>query len=423
MRRIIVRFLLLGLTAWLLSTAPLPAQTPALDHPLTLPDALALLHAHNATLASGRAHLQAVRDQEITAGLRPNPVFTSANEDFSPSHFNPTYFSNQQESTNSVLQLFERGRKRGIRVENARLSTTVAEDTYRDNERQLDLQLKLAFTAVLLAKANLDLATQNRHDYGETVRLNEIRKQAGDISATDFDRIRVQAAQFESDLLTAELNLDQARMQLAALLGYAETPPHFDVQGSLAAPELTLTLAGLQAQALANRPDYLAALHGVDKAQSDLNLAFANGATDLTFGGEYKRNGPYNTFGITVSAPLRIFDHNQGEKLRTRNELEASRLAEEAARTQVLSDVAQAWAGYQSARQRSQLYSQNYLEMARSIRDRMEFSYRNAGTTLLDYLDAVRSYRDVQLDANAADALLLTAIHQMSFVAGTEVMK
>jgi cobalt-zinc-cadmium efflux system outer membrane protein len=389
---------------------------------LTLQQALAMLRTHNATLAAGRAHLLAVRNQEITAGLRPNPVFTSANEDFSPSHFDPTYISNQQESTNSVFELFERGHKRGVRLENARLSTTVAEDTYHDNERQLDLQLKLAFTAVLLAKANLELATQNRQDYGETVRLNQIRMQAGDISATDFDRIRVQAAQFESDLLTAELNLDQARMQLAALLGYAETPPNFDVQGSLAAPELKLTLAGLQTQALAARPDYLEALHGVDKAQSDLNLAFANGATDLTFGGEFKRNGPYNTFGITVSAPLRIFDRNQGEKLRTRNELEASRLNEEAARTQVLSDVDQAWAGYQSALQRSQLYSQTYLHMAQSVRDRMEFSYRNSGTTLLDYLDAVRSYRDIQLAANAADALLLTAIHQLSFVTGSEVM-
>jgi cobalt-zinc-cadmium efflux system outer membrane protein len=423
MRRVIFRVLLLGLTAWLVSAGTLSAQTPVLDNPLTLTEALALLHAHNATLAAGRAHLQATHDQEITAGLRPNPVFTSANEDFSPSHFDTTYLSTDQEFTDSVFQLFERGRKRGIRLEDARLSTTVAEDTYHDNERQLDLQLKLAFTAVLLAKANLEWASQNRHDYGETVRLNEIRKQAGDISSTDFDRIRVQTAQFESDLLTAQLNFDQARMQLAALLGFAEAPPHFDVQGSLAAPELKLALSDLQTEALANRPDYLAALHGVEKAQSDLNLAFANGATDLSFGGEYKRNGPYNTFGITVSAPLRIFDHNQGEKARTRNELEASRLTEEAARTQVLSDVDQAWAGYQSALQRSQLYSQNYLQMARSVRDRMEFSYRNAGTTLLDYLDAVRSYRDIQLAANAADALLLTAIHQLSFVAGTEVMK
>jgi cobalt-zinc-cadmium efflux system outer membrane protein len=422
MRRVIFRFLCVGITAWLLLPAQLPAQTPALDHPLTLPEALALLRAHNATLAAGRAHLQAVHNQEITAGLRPNPVLNSANEDFSPSHFNPTYFSNQQEFTNNVSELFERGHKRGLRVENARLSSAVAEDTYHDNERQLALQLKLAFTGVLLAKANLELATQNRQDYAETVRLNEIRRQAGDISSTDLDRIRVEAAQFESDLLSAELNLDQARMQLVALLGAATVPPHFDVQGSLTAPELKLTLADLQTQALANRPDYLAALQGVDKAQSDLRLAFANGATDLTFGGEYKRNGPLNTFGFTVSVPLRIFDHNQGEKLRTRNELEASRLTEEAARTQVLSDVDQAWAGYQSALQRSQLYSRNYLQMAQSVREHLEFSYRNSGTTLLDYLDAVRSYRDVQLAANAADAILLTAIHQLSFVAGTEVM-
>jgi cobalt-zinc-cadmium efflux system outer membrane protein len=130
-----------------------------------------------------------------------------------------------------------------------------------------------------------------------------------------------------------------------------------------------------------------------------------------------------NTFGVTLQVPIRIFDRNQGEKFRTEHEVKAADYAAQGARLQVLADVRQAWDAYQTAAARAQLYSNNYLQMAKQVRDRMQFSYQNSGTSLLDYLDSVRSYRDVQLASHAANAQLLTAIHQLSFVTGTELLK
>jgi cobalt-zinc-cadmium efflux system outer membrane protein len=212
-------------------------------------------------------------------------------------------------------------------------------------------------------------------------------------------------------------------VQLQSLIGQTDLSPYFDIQGSLEVPPLNLSLSDLQTAALANRPDYAAARDSVQKAKSDQQLASANGATDVTVGTEFKRNGPFNTFGLTFQVPLRVFDRNQGEKLRTTEELRASQYSEQAARLQVAADVKQAWDAYQNALTRAQLYSSNYLQMARSVRDRIQFSYQNSGTSLLDYLDAVRSYRDVQLAAHAANAQLLTAIHQLSFASATELLK
>ncbi len=393
------------------------------DHPLTLQEALSLMRSNNPALASGRAHLQALKGNVLTASLRHNPVLSSAAEDFSPTNFNSTYLSNSQEFTENVSQLIERGGKRRVRVENAEITNQVASDSYQDSERQLELQVKTAFVGMLLAKANADLAQQNLADYKKVVDLNAIRVQAGDISPTDFDRIRLQQAQFESDMLSAEQALAQARVQLQSLIGQTDFSPLFDVQGTLEVPSLNLTLAELQSDALANRPDYAAVRDSVQKAKSDLRLAAANGATDVSVGTEYKRNGPLNTFGFTFQVPLRIFDRNQGEKLRTNEELRASQYAEQAARLQVSADVKQAWDAYQSAQTRAQLYSTDYLQTARGVRDRMQFSYQNSGTSLLDYLDAIRSYRDVQLAAHAANAQLLTAIHQLSFATAMELLK
>jgi cobalt-zinc-cadmium efflux system outer membrane protein len=274
---------------------------------------------------------------------------------------------------------------------------------------------------MLQAKAALKLAQENLSDYSRTLEANQLRLQSGDISQTEFDRIKVEEARFQTDLLNAELALAQTRMQLATLLAVQEQSS-FDIQGTLDRPALSLDAIKLRAAALATRPDYLAAVEGVRKAQADLALANANGATDVTLAPEYKRNGPDNTLGFTVQFPLRVFDRNQGEKLRTSRELEASRFAESAARQQVISDVDQSFAAFQTALRRADLYSTDYLQRARLVRDRTEFSYRNGATNLLDYLDAIRSYRDVELAAISAEAQLLLAVHQLSFATATELL-
>jgi outer membrane protein, heavy metal efflux system len=384
------------------------------DHPLTLREALELLRARSPVLASGRAHAEAVRAGEITARLRPNPVLTSANEDFNV--FKPSEFDirGKQEFTDSVLQTIERGHKRRWRVESARWATTLAQEGYRDTGRQLEFAVKASFVTMLLAKSNLQLARDNLSDYQQTVRLNEI-------SPTDFDRIRGEQARFENDLLNAQLVLDQARVQLESLLGFADLPEKFDVQGDLIAPELSVTLEELLQRALVNRPDYLAARDAVSKAEADVRLADANGATDIAVGSEYKRNGMDNTIGFTLQVPLRIFDRNQGEKQRTRKELDASRANELAVRTAVRADVAQAYQAYRVALARAQLYSKDYLERARRVRDRIDFSYRQGASSLLEYLDALRSYRDIELTWRSAHAQVMTSIHLLSFTAGTEL--
>ncbi|HYL10769.1 MAG TPA: TolC family protein [Candidatus Acidoferrales bacterium] len=414
-----MRRLILYVGLFWASTISLAAQAPG--HPMTLREALDMLHSKNPVLAANRLHAEAALANEVTAGLRPNPVFTSANEDFNV--FKPSEFDirRKQEFTDSVLQTIERGHKRQLRVESARWGTQLAQEAYQDIGRQLEFAVKSAFVTMLLTKSNLQLAVDNLRDYKETVRLNEIRLKAGEISPTELDRIKSEQARFENDLLNAQLGLQQARVQLEALLGLPDLPQQFDIQGDLAAPNLSLSLEELTARALANRPDYLAARDTVSKSEADVRLALANGATDIAVGSEYKRNGPDNTLGFTVQIPLRIFDRNQGEKLRTQRELEASKAGELAAQTMVRSDVAQAYEAYQSARARALLYSQDYLERARRIRNKVEFSYRHGGASLLEYLDAVRSYRDTELAWRSASAQFATAVHQLSFVTATEV--
>ena len=181
-------------------------------------------------------------------------------------------------------------------------------------------------------------------------------------------------------------------------------------------------MAQIEQEALTARPDYQAALQSIRVADANVKLADADGTTDPTIGGEYERAATYNTAGFQVSIPLRIFDRNQGEKERTRYEAQSSRFAEIAARNQVVNDVDQAWAAYEAAIDLAKRYNGHYLTEAQHVRDNLEYSYRHGGATLLDYLDALRDYRQINLDALNANQQVWLSIHQLSFAAATEIL-
>lgn len=387
--------------------------------PLTMQQAVAMALANNPSLIAARQNVLATKAQEITAGLRQNPDFTLSGSDVSLPADNPA--SPYSYSTN-VSRLFERGQKRRWRLDIARDTTAVTQSQYKDTERQTILQVRESFTNMLAAKAALQISGDNLTSYRKTVDLTHVRLNAGDISETDFERIDLQQAEFESDYETAKLNLTQASDQLQVLLGIPKPSAQFDITGNLTPPSLTITQSQLEQDALTARPDYLAAVQSVQLADANIKMAYANGTVDPTLGGEYERSGTYNSAGFQLSIPLRIFDRNQGAKRSAKYAAESSRSAEISARNQVISDVDQAWAGYEAALNQARRYHGHYLDEATHVRDNLEYSYRHGGASLLDYLDALRDYRQINLDALNADQQVWTGLDQLSYAAATEIL-
>lgn len=416
MKRLLSRSALL--LAVLLPGAQVDAQVPP-PQPLTLQQALDMARTRNPNLLSAQQHVIATRANEITAGLRQNPNFQISGTDVSLPANNP---SSPYSYAGNINRLFERGQKRRWRLDIAHATTDVTQSLYKDAERQTALAVKQAFTQMLAAKAALRIADDNLQGYRKTVDLSKVRLDAGDISPTDFERIDLQLAEFESDYDNAKLNLTQSSDQLQLLLGIEKSSDTFDITGTLDPPTITASLAQIEQEALQSRPDYLAAQQSVRLSDSNIKLADADGTTDPSIGGEYERTGVYNSAGFQVSIPLRIFDRNQGEKERTRYEAQSSRFAETAAHNQVINDVDQAWAAYEAAMALAKRYHGHYLDEATRVRDNLEFSYRHGGATLLDYLDALRDYRQTNLDALNANTQVWLAVHQLSFAAATEIV-
>ncbi len=403
------------------------AVPPVPSARISMADAVRLALEHNHQLRAQRLNVDLSKTDEITAALKPNPVLTSTNENFpvfSPGDlFSRDNFANNQNFVESVSYLFERGGKREKRTEVARDTTEVASKSAADAERQLAFQTEQAFINVLLASSTMDLARENLQNFSNVLDVNRERLRAGDLAEADFYKISLQKLQFEQDLSSAEVAVVQGKAALRQNVGYENLADEFEVDGDLVYRKYAVTLDDLKRDALVARPDWLAAQTGVTLAQHTQALAFANRARDVTGGVEYDRAGSLNALGFTVSVDLPFHDRNQGNIAHSKVAVTQAMELEAFARSTVLTDVVTAYATFQTSEKVVALYQSGYLDQAKQSLDITTYVYQQGSGTLLDLLDAERTYRATQLAYRQALAAYMTSVHQINLAVGRQVLQ
>jgi len=409
-----------------LAPVVLLAQTP-----LDWTTLKARFEAANPTLRAAATEIDESRAAEITAYLRPNPDFTLTADGFQIARNQGVWRPfNGVVQTPSISYPHERQHKRELRREVAKESTGIAETTYQDQERGLLFNLRTAFVQVLQAKAVLQNARENLGYWDRELGVNRNRFSAGDLAQVDLSRMELQRIQFEADYETAIVNLRTAKIQLLTLLNDNRTPvDRFDIEGRFDFLDELAPLEEFRTQALEGRPDLKAAAQNVELAKLTHRLAIANGSTDPTFGVWYSHNPSFanpfanETMGASISIPLRIFDRNQGEKARTQIDIKRTQQLRDAAQAQVFSDVDSAYYTLVQNLNLLQPYKSKYLPLAVDVRNRMTVSYQNGGASLLDFLDAEKSYRDTRLAYLNLIGSYLSAAAQMNMAVGREVIE
>lgn len=388
--------------------------------------------ASNPTLKAAQLSIDESRAQEITAYLRPNPDFTFGVDQINPFSTQPLPNGGSGAyapfayafPSSSISYLYERRHKRELRRESAQKGTEITVAQYADQERDLLFNLRTAFVQTLQQKALLDLTRENLAYYNHLLQVSNDRLKAGDIAKVDYQRLELQRVQYETDVQTAIVNLRTAKIQLLMLLNDRTPVEQFDVTGAFDFSNQIRPLEELRQLALADRPDLKAAAEAVDKAQTDYRLAVANGSTDPTFGADFARNPPIPVyFGVNVSIPLRIFDRNQGEKLRTKEDITRNERLRDAATAQVFSDVDSAYATLESNLTLLRPYKETYLKEAVEVRDTVSFAYTRGGASLLDFLQAQQDYRSTELNYLNLVGSYLTAAAQLNMAVGQEVIQ
>jgi outer membrane protein, heavy metal efflux system len=398
------------------------AQNPSASAHITLDDALRLALQHNHALLALRSTILQSQAQEITANLRPNPTLAWDAQFlpiFQPDNFNSDYLNNSAQFDIGASYLFERGKKRQHRLAAARDATTVVRSQVSDSERQLQFNVAQQFINVLLAESTLEFAKQDLNSFQKTVDISEARRRAGDMSEGDLLKIKLQLLQFQTDVSTAQLARVQALAGLRQFLGFESIPDDYDVTGDLDYQPQNATLTDLKVLASRSRPDLLAAQESVTAARSQEALARANGKQDLTAGLSYSHTAGVSSATVSFSIPLAVFDRKQGEIARTGYAITQAQQQFSETTQQVSTDVVDAYENLRTNDQIIQLYRGGYVDQAKQSRDISEYAYRRGAASLLDFLDAERTYRANQLAYRQSLANYMLALEQLRQAVGT----
>jgi outer membrane protein, heavy metal efflux system len=394
------------------------AQTPSAAA-LTVDQAVREALDHNLNRLTEQFNVRVADTAIVTASLKPNPVVTA--NLFRPDHILVDAGISPYEQVFRTDYVLERGGKRDRRVEEATLARSVAELQLSNTTRNLILDVESAFTDVQLAKLNLALARDNLQAFDNVVQINTERVRTGDLSQVELSRSRLAAVQFQNDVRQQDTRLRVARNHLSALVGRGPDGD-VDVVGELRHDPQAIDYDALMRQALAARPDLRAARTDQARSAADLRLQLANRKIDYTVSGEYHRQEGAevhgNSYGLFVSAPLPIFNRNQGEVARAQVQQQQLGTKVQALEHDIASEVANAYAQYATTREIVDTIERQMLTQAREVRTTTEYAYRRGEASFIELLDAVRTFNETMQSYNEARADYARSLYTLDAMSG-----
>jgi outer membrane protein, heavy metal efflux system len=409
------------------ATAQVPASSAALER-LTLDAAVTEALSKNLDLIAKRVGVSIADANLVTAQLRPNPVLSLGGDhlDLLGTGFDSVNNAGPPEYSARIDFLFERGDKRARRTEVAQGEHAIAEAEVRDAIRALTADVRQAFVDLQLAQENVALARENAASLNEIVSLNQTRVRSGDLAEVELLRSRIAALQSEQAVRAAELKVRSERRRLERTIGRTPGSDTFEIQPLDRLAGITENLTELQAHAQRTRPD----LHALEltqaRSQAEIRRQLALGTIDWTLGAEFRRQdgeaGRGNSLGLFMSTPLPIFDRNQGNTARAREEGHQVDVRLQQLQQTVIADVDLATAQYAAAEATLQTVETEMLTQARDVRTITDYAYRRGEATLIEFLDAQRAFNDTMQAWNEARAEYARSIFLVRAAVGEDAI-
>ncbi|MCC6245177.1 MAG: TolC family protein [Gemmatimonadaceae bacterium] len=376
---------------------------------LSLRQALDLAVQRNPTLAASAEGIAAAQGGVVTAKQRPNPAVTV--ETSGPSFLKPSPPIDQHEFSARIDQEIEIGARRTLRTQVAELGVAVANADVANVRRQLELQVRRAYFAVVLTVANRQAAQEALEEIDRVIALNRARLDQGEISGAELRRIQVERLKFQDDVFSSELALRNAQSALLAILNMPDLRQVFRTTDDLSTmdPAEATALAAaaplatnIAQEALAQRPDVEGARVRVQQADTATRLQGALRTPFPTVGGGYRHDAGQASAIIGVTIPLPLFNRNRGEVLKAQAEGRQRQFEATAIEREASLEIRQALNAVEINRERVSYIGGQYLTAARESRDVTLASYRLGAANLIDFLDAQRAFRDTLRTYNQA---------------------
>ncbi len=360
--------------------------------------------SNNPLYLSAKQNINIAKGDVITASLYRNPIFSYQSQ-FLPfgntttnTLLGSTSTGGPVEHAPSITQDIDVAGVISQRTKVAQKGLEVSIYDFEDFDRLFRLRLRQNYWLYLYTQELVNFQEDFYDNYSDLVKSTSFRAEKGDISPLEYDRILLEKLRIEKDLRDAQILRSQIARDLRFLIGISpknQTLVFKEKLKYISIQELGLRLKDFTIE---DRPD-LKKLYA-QVVQSKLNIELkkkeGNAVTFLNLGGEFRQKGNESYTGVFASIPLKIFDRNQGEILKSEEQYKKAILDYESKRKQIYAEVRYAIKELLSREELLQNYQKvNLLEKNREIQAKYRKAYLRGATNLVTFLEAERNYLTV----------------------------
>ena len=320
-----------------------------------------------------------------------------------------------------------------LRTNVAEAALAAAKMSRTDAQRTLESQVKQQFEQVLVAQDALSFAREVQKGTTRMLELTATRYRAGAISEADLARVETTKLEADQAVNVAEQTVRLAQVAVALLLGMRSEIPEFVAEQPellryfVPPPLADISAKSLLADALAHRPDLQALRFQRARAEAAVSLAKRLRVPDFALSLQYTQQGNGGTGSITpptftfgLSTPLPIFYQQQGEVQKAEADYRTQLLLFAKLESQVTSDVESALAGFVASQRLATRMDGRLLESAKRARDLVSLQYEKGAASLLEFLDAQRTYITIALERLQIVGNYWTSVFKLEQAVGRE---
>lgn len=363
----------------------------------TLQKALQTARENNPVLRTEKFNVGIAKSDVTTAKLRPNPVMglnyisTIRKQDYVE---NTGLFNSANTQTSLQLgKTFQVSGQRKNAVDFAEKMTAASEKNYNETERNLYLEVANKWIEVWSAQKKLSLIQTAKSNIDSLVNINQYRYAKQVITQIDLHRTELLSKQYALKTKTAQQEIINKQKELKFLLGAKE-----DVNAGISDDflyQIPSDIDSLIGQSLNNRSDILSSKLTIEVAASNIRLQKSLAMPSPELGIVYNPQNTIPYIGAYATFELPLYSRNQGERQKAVLLKQQAEQQLNTIQSQIETEVATAYADYQLQKQTLENFKSINLQ-AQTILYNVKYAYLRGGTTMIDFLEAQRSWLETQ---------------------------
>jgi cobalt-zinc-cadmium efflux system outer membrane protein len=354
----------------------------------------------NLAYAAEKFNINLARAGVEAAKVFPDPVISLGANDNGQKRMKMGYGINT-----GMSWVMELGGKRKARYKVADSQLQQADLLLNDYFRNLRATATQAYLQAILQRQLLQISMESYTSLAKLAAFDSLRFKLGQIAEINARQSKIEAGMMLNKVYQQQSSLQESLIGLRMLMGN-RSDTLFTPDSSALIFDRHFDLRQLISDATSNRSDVLAAQKNIDIARNRVELAKANRIMDLGLnvgltGNSVVTNQVSPTPSTTVvsagiSMPLKLSNKYKGELMMANYAQLQSETWYEQAKLNVQSQITTAYQQYLSAGRQVFQFRSGLLEQAKKSLDGKIYSYERGETTLLEVLNAQRTYNEVQ---------------------------